>query len=648
MSSRFCCLLLLAFLAAACSLPATAQISPGPLSRAHKSLDSATQCNSCHKFGGGEAIFRCLDCHTEIATRLAARKGAHVAFGSKAGSSQDCAKCHSDHNGADFPIIKWDPQKFDHRQTGYALEGKHAGLVCSKCHTPNHIGAADRENIKIKDLTRTYLGISPACITCHQDPHKGRLGQNCLQCHNYQDWKNVASTFDHSKTRYPLTGQHAQVKCEKCHTPGPDGKARFTGLPFGKCNDCHADPHKGTFAQQSCQSCHNTSSWKRVSTSTLSTSFDHSKTKFPLVGKHQTVECGKCHANGDFKKPLVYAKCMDCHTPDPHGGQFAKRPEGIECASCHTLDGWKPSKFTVKDHATSQYPLDGKHATVECAQCHIPKGKDTLFKMKFQRCLDCHHDEHQNQFAAAPRFNRCEDCHNVQGFKPSTFALAKHKDTRFILTGAHLAIPCGDCHKNASEVVPPVKTTAVFHFDDMTCTRCHEDPHRNQFKKRMEATGADGKALGCTVCHSTKSWKELSKFDHAQTSFALAGAHRAVACIDCHKPPNLETKLMNVDFAAAPTKCEECHADVHGKQFAKEGVTPCTECHNTTKWKPSTFDHDLRTTFPLQGAHRRVRCAECHKLTKPIDGKAVVFYKPTPKECAACHGPDVANRPLGL
>jgi hypothetical protein len=150
---------------------------------------------------------------------------------------------------------------------------------------------------------------------------------------------------------------------------------------------------------------------------------------------------------------------------------------------------------------------------------------------------------------------------------------------------------------------------------------------------------ADGASGGCEVCHSTKSWKELSRFDHAKTSLPLLGAHRATTCIDCHRPPNLETRLINVDFKAAPTACEDCHQDIHGKQFAKAEVTRCVECHNSMKWKPALFDHETRTQFSLRGAHQNVRCAECHKATQVIASKTVLFYKPTPKECAACHGP---------
>ena len=154
----------------------------------------------------------------------------------------------------------------------------------------------------------------------------------------------------------------------------------------------------------------------------------------------------------------------------------------------------------------------------------------------------------------------------------------------------------------------------------------------------MQQLRADKTVAGCEACHSTKSWKELSRFDHSKTTFPLVAAHRATACMDCHKPPNLEAKLINVDFKGAPTRCEDCHADVHGKQFATGQVTRCIDCHNSMKWKPSLFDHDRRTEFPLRGAHQNVRCADCHKVTKVEAGKPVLFYKPTPKECAACHG----------
>lgn len=619
-------------------LPAAAQISPGPLSKAHRTLDSAVNCTSCHKLGATRTL-RCLECHSEIASRLRAGRGLHASYGLKADSSQQCAQCHSEHNGLDFPIVKWTPTPsgFDHAKTGYSLQGKHAGLACNRCHTPEHIAKAEMFSIQVRDKSRTFLGVGPNCVNCHQDEHHGRLGQNCQQCHNFDDWKNI-SQFDHNKTRYPLTGLHAQVACQKCHTPGSDNKPRWTGLAFNACADCHADPHRGSFAQQSCQSCHNTSGWKRISLQTVNQRFDHSKTKYPLQGKHQGVDCLQCHTGGDFKKPLAFQRCLDCHK-DEHNGQFVKRADKGECASCHVVQGFKPATYGVKEHATSAYPLLLKHASVECAKCHVPKGRETLYRLRFAQCLDCHKDEHRGQFAAAPYLNRCEQCHTLKGYRPSTFTLAKHKDTRFQLTGGHIATPCGDCHRPASatkEEAGVLQNATLFRFEDRSCTACHQDPHKGQFRDRMQQVAS----AGCEACHNSDSWRDLRRFDHSKTAFPLLGAHRGTACIDCHKPLDMGTKLANADFKAAPTKCELCHEDIHGTQFANASkVTACADCHNSLKWKPSLFDHEHRTSFSLRGAHQNVRCEACHKNVQMVSGKSVLFYKPTPKECAACHGP---------
>jgi hypothetical protein len=102
-------------------------------------------------------------------------------------------------------------------------------------------------------------------------------------------------------------------------------------------------------------------------------------------------------------------------------------------------------------------------------------------------------------------------------------------------------------------------------------------------------------------------------------------------------------------FKGTPQSCEECHADKHGGQFvAKTGKTPCADCHNVARWVPSTFDHDKRTPFPLQGGHANVKCDLCHKTFRMISGTDILFYKPTPQKCAECHvtdpGPLKPNR----
>jgi hypothetical protein len=616
-----------------CAGVSAAQLSPGPLSRAHESLGGITQCTTCHTLRIGTAELKCLECHTEIAQRLTQKRGLHATLVKNPSDGKECASCHSDHNGAEFNLIRWDPPKtsFDHRQTGYTLEGKHAGVACEKCHTPANIRPADRPLIKIKDLSRTYLGTGQDCVTCHDDPHDGRLGSNCTQCHNFSDWE-AASGFDHSKTRYPLTGLHAQVACEKCHTAsGPQGTAKLTGLAFGTCKDCHQDPHRGSFTQ-TCESCHNTSGWGAIR---MPASFDHSKTDFPLLGKHTAVGCAECHNGGDFKKTLAHAQCMDCHKPDPHQGQFREHAGGVECASCHTVDGFIPSTFGVKEHAESRYPLLGKHAEVACADCHTPAGAATKYKVAFGRCLDCHSDEHRGQFAATPYLNRCEDCHGFEGYRPAEFSLLDHQKTAFTLEGAHLAVPCADCHSTA---MIAGGSTAKYHFAEQACTACHNDPHDGKFQATMDRVLADGTPAGCQACHNVQTWRDAGGFDHSTTEFPLTGAHRSVTCSACHLPLPAAEGSRKVSFRDAPTVCAECHQDEHGGQFVTASAqTDCTSCHVTARWTPSTFDHEKDSTVSLAGAHESVPCAECHELRRDVGGKSILFYKPTPTACADCH-----------
>jgi len=616
------------------TLPASAQISPGPLSKAHQSLTGTTQCASCHQFGTSTPTFKCLDCHKEIAKRLEAKHGYHAQLQMRNPNGKDCIRCHLEHNGEDFNLIHWEPsqKQFDHRLTGYKLEGKHAGIACEKCHLPAYMISDERALIKMKDLSKSFFGLSQNCVPCHKDVHKGQLGNDCLQCHNYVDWK-AAKQFDHSKTRYPLTGLHIKVECEKCHKPDvPGGPARYRDMKFQACIDCHIDPHKGSFKQR-CEECHTTDGWKKL---LPRFEFDHSKTKYPLLGKHAMVGCAECHLKGDFKRQLPFDNCNDCHKPDPHKGQFEARPKKGECAECHNVDGWKPSLFGVKEHDTSKYPLKGKHIAVECDKCHLPAGKDTIYKVKFAACTDCHKDAHDGQFAAAPYLNKCEDCHTVLDWHRSTFTIAKHRKARFALAGAHAAVPCSDCHKvgaagRKDKILP-------FHFEDRTCTACHEDVHHGEFNERMARRRADGTPQGCEACHNVKSWADVNGFDHSKTKFPLLGAHRAAKCGDCHKVP---AGKKEIQFKDTSQVCEDCHKDAHDGQFAKAGKTLCGDCHDSQRWAPSTFNHDTRTHFPLQGGHAGVACDKCHKQTRMVDAKPVIIYKQAPSKCTDCHGPDI-------
>jgi cytochrome c7-like protein len=613
------------FFLGAC-LPVLAQISPGPLSKAHDHLSGPANCRTCHIFGAGAPRLKCLSCHQEIKQRIATGRGYHAVVVKNSAGAEDCARCHTEHYGIEFNIVKWEstPAEFDHRKAGYALVGKHAGLACNGCHNAKIVSKVERSSIRVKDLNHTYLGLSLQCTTCHADEHRGQLGADCARCHTLQGWKPTTG-FDHQSTKYPLTGLHEKVACNQCHRPrNSDATAKlvvgYKDIPFNSCTDCHKDPHRGAFTAP-CQNCHTTAGWKHVAE--MSASFDHGKTKFPLHGAHVNTACEKCHRDSDFKKPVAFAKCADCHAPDPHRGQF----QGNDCKSCHSEEKFKPSIFTVERHQKSAYPLAGKHAAVECAKCHLPAGKETRYKVAFGACLDCHKDAHAGQFAAAPYGNKCEPCHTVEGFRPSTYTLSRHQETHFPLAGGHAATACAECHK--PDLGQPAAAPARYHFDSEACTSCHQDPHQGD-------TGS-GSRQGCEVCHNVRSWKETAAFDHSTTKYDLQGAHRAVGCLECHRAV-IGAGPRKIVFPGAPTDCIGCHADIHGGQFpASITATRCLDCHSMAAWRPSVFNHERQSSFSLKGAHEAVPCQDCHKEKSMLGGRMVVMYKSAPQRCSACH-----------
>lgn len=617
------------------ALPCWAQLSPGPLSKAHTSLSGMTQCGECHSLGKGGGQLKCAGCHVEIRERVAAGHGYHATVAQKGADGKACVTCHSEHNGTDFQLVHWLPslEKFDHIKTGYVLEGKHAALKCRDCHNPKKIPMAERRTLGVQDPNHTYLGLAKDCLSCHEDTHHGQLDKNCLSCHVMTGWKG-AQKFNHANTQYPLTGAHEKLACLKCHRTveaAPAAFVKYTGIPSSDCTACHKDPHAGKF-QGACRDCHVTTSWRQVRGLA---EFDHSKTKFPLVGKHQGLRCENCHRQADFKFPGPHMLCADCHT-DPHHGQFLARKAAGACSECHNELGWKPALFTVAMHQETTYPLQGRHLQVACGKCHLPRGAETVYVIKQTNCASCHQDVHHGQFAGPPHQNRCEDCHTLETFRMAQFTLEQHQRTRFPLVGAHIAVACDGCHK--ADPAAGLDAPAKYQFEDRTCTACHTDPHRGEFAQRMALRRKDGSEAGCLACHTQNAWKPLAGFDHASTRFPLVGAHQAVECAACHRPANLETSLKNVDFRKAPMVCHECHEDAHGGQFSKAGKAPsCDGCHNLFKWRPSTFNHEMQSDFSLKGAHESVPCRQCHTLYKELNGQRVLFYKPTARECSACH-----------
>src|SRR5690606_6733713 len=236
------------------------------------------------------------------------------------------------HFGRDFDPVRLDTDAFDHRETGYALVGEHAGVDCRSCHAPAFITAADVRTFKLQAgrLDETYLGLADDCATCHRrdNPH-GRdfAGEDCAACHSPSGWDET-SDFDHDATGFVLVGRHAALACTSCHGEGASETVQFTGVQ-PECATCHRaeSPHGDQFRRQDCASCHDARTWEAAP------AFDHARADFPLTGAHLRVACQSCHTTTGERTQFVgvaHETCQSCHD-DAHDGTL-----GTDCATCHT------------------------------------------------------------------------------------------------------------------------------------------------------------------------------------------------------------------------------------------------------------------------------------------------------------------------
>ncbi len=182
-------------------------LSRFPLTGAHAAA-SCAQCHANGRYTGTPA--ECFNCHRPAFE--ATRNPNHAA----AGFPQDCAVCHTS--------VRWEGAAFDHNaRTRFQLTGAHTGVACSQCHAGNR-----------------FAGTPQQCAGCHladfqktTNPNHAAAGfsQDCTICHTVTQWKGAS--FDHSRTRFPLTGAHAGAECARCHVNG-----QYTGLS-SQCVSCH-------------------------------------------------------------------------------------------------------------------------------------------------------------------------------------------------------------------------------------------------------------------------------------------------------------------------------------------------------------------------------------------------------------------------
>jgi hypothetical protein len=488
-----------------------------------------SNCTKCHELGDKVHNSRCLDCHTEIKSLINTGSGYHVSSDVK---GKNCSSCHSEHHGRNFRIINFNPKSFNHDKAGFNLTGKHSKTDCKECHKSDFILGKD-----LKKRKETYLGLNPNCFSCHEDNHQKTLGDNCAACHGTDAFKPV-SKFDHANAAFKLTGAHLKVECIGCHKiEKKNGKQyqAFKNIPFQNCNSCHKDPHQGSFGQN-CSSCHETSSFKQINKA----AFDHSRTKFPLIGKHRSVGCNNCHKSPSGYK-MKFELCTDCHT-DFHKAQFVVNNLTQNCSDCHSENGFRPSLFTLEMHNKAKFQITGAHLATPCESCHYQQNQ-WIFKGTAIACINCHKNIHENELK--PEFlpdNNCGTCHQTENWRTISF---DHGKTSFPLLGKHKEILCGSCHRKKEDET----TSIIFRSNKKDCETCHTDVHHDQFK-------VDG-ISDCSRCHAFENWKP-EKFDHNKTEFNLEGAHKNVECSKCHPKIEMNGNTFT-KFKLEEFKCATCH-----------------------------------------------------------------------------------------
>ena len=431
-----------------------------PLIGAHATVE----CDACHKnaaVGQFQGLStNCYPCHQ---TQYQNAMPDHQALG----FPPTCQNCHSS-------MDTWLGAKFDHAKfTGFPLTGMHATLDCTACHVGGR-----------------YKGTPANCYGCHSkefnatnNPSHVQAGfpHDCAVCHSTASWNNAH--FDHGAfTKFPLTGVHATIACTACHING-----RYAGTP-ADCASCHINDynkttnpnHKAAGFPTDCSICHSTSGWSPAS-------FDHSKTKFPLTGKHATLPCAACHVNGNFSN--LPTTCVSCHLNDYNGTTDPNHKAAgfpTDCQVCHSTSSWQGAQF---DHSKTGFPLTGAHLNVPCVKCHI----NGVYQGTPTDCYSCHKADYlgtNNPNHLAAHFpTTCATCHTT-----ATWLGAVFNHTWFpIYSGSHAGrwMTCGDCHINPTD------------YSAFSCITCHEHSKQNTDPQHSGVSGYVYSPTSCYSCHPT-------------------------------------------------------------------------------------------------------------------------------------------------
>jgi len=424
--------------------------------------------------------------------------GCHNTYKHKKPYLGPCEECHA--------LDRWKPAVYAHKNKSFD-NGMHPLIGCAMCHT-------EGEPLPSKE-----------CSTCHESPHGGFKA--CANCHTTNAWGMRKSL---PETHVSLLGGHKKLECFDCHK---DAKATEKART---CTNCHGTNHGGL---TNCQDCHDPSTgWNPKE------GWNHD-TFFKRVGAHAKLDCGDCHKNGRFANtPRV---CVGCHGKQ-HGGL-------TDCGSCHSPSAAGGFKNTSFRHS-SVFNLTGRHANLDCTQCHAKRQFARVLGGGSHACVSCHGAQHGG-------LTNCASCHTTSGFSNTTFVHARV----FPLVGKHATLACDRCHLEDN---PDNRT--FFPKPGDHCVDCHGTKHGNQTQ--------------CQTCHSNANPSFIPALSYtAHHPIPIGGTHADTSkCTRCHPATGPDSGPV---FNSAIPACDTCHAST----VPHVGPTDCIRCHWPTSWAEAHFTH---------------------------------------------------------
>ncbi len=621
------------------------------------------RCESCHIAGVFKGTPKeCASCHTS-GTRLSraniTKPSAHF---------QSPLACDSCHTTATFVGAK-----FDHAgvaanacascHNGATTVGKPSGHIqttasCGSCHkTSGWLPASGMDHAGFTSATN--------CASCHNgSTATGKTAAhiptslNCTSCHTTSGWK--PSSWNHGQV--PVANQ-----CSTCHSgsfPPADGPTAnhipyksLNGVSIANCDSCHKG---GTTSWSQGQFHANVPVSNQCATCHMSTGFGATGRPATAIHNGQTV-CENCHkststwsgSKPDHSLFNSATNCASCHNGSAASGKAGTHlPTALNCVSCHTTAGWKPTNWNHSQMAVAN----------QCATCHTggfppasgPTGNHIPYKslkgVSIANCDSCHKGGYTSwnpgQFHTNVSVStQCATCHMSTSFG------ATGRPATAIHNGQGV---CENCHKSTSTWLGGAKPDHSGFTGATNCVTCHNGSSAAGKTAAHFPTSAN-----CISCHNSTGWKP-TKWNHSQAPVAnqcstchtggfppasgLTANHipykslsgvSITNCDSCHKAGysswNPGQFHSNVSLS---TQCATCHLSSNFGATARpataihNGQTVCENCHKSTStWLGSKPDHSLFTAA--------TNCSSCHNGSA-ASGK-VANHIPTSVNCVSCH-----------